>query len=45
MLIKYIQREIDLSERNCKRLIDICDGNYGRILLEIDKIRRYVDAE
>lgn len=41
VLIKYIQREIDLSERNCRRLIDICDGNYGRILLEIDKIRCY----
>lgn len=42
VLIKYIQREINLSERNCRRLIDICDGNYGRILLEIDKIKSYV---
>lgn len=41
VLIKYIQREINLSERNCRRLIDICDGNYGRILLEIDKIKHY----
>lgn len=41
VLIKYIQREINLSERSCRRLIDICDGNYGRILLEIDKIRCY----
>ena len=42
VLIKYIQREINLSERNCRRLIDICDGNYGRILLEIDKIKNYM---
>ena len=45
MLITYIQRKIDLSERNCKRLIDICERDYGRILLEIDKIRRYVSTD
>lgn len=44
VLTKYIQKEIDLSPANCKKLIDICESDYGRILLEIDKIRRYVDA-
>lgn len=41
MLKKYIQKEIKLSERNIERLIDICESDYGRILLEIDKINRY----
>lgn len=44
VLIKYIQKEIDLSPANCKKLIDVCESDYGRILLEIDKIKRYCDA-
>lgn len=44
MLKKYIQREIDLSDVNCEKLIEICNSDYGRILLEIDKIRRYADV-
>lgn len=44
ILIKYIQKEINLSTVNCKKLIEVCEGSYGSILLEIDKIRRYVDA-
>ena len=43
MLKKYILKEIKLSERNIERLIDICEHDYGRILLEIDKIKRYVN--
>ena len=41
MLYKYIQKEIKLSKANTERLIDICEADYGRILLEIDKIKRY----
>lgn len=44
VLKKYILKEIKLSERNIERLIDICEHDYGRILLEIDKIKRYVDG-
>ena len=44
MLKKYILKEIKLSERNIERLIDVCEHDFGRILLEIDKIKRYVDA-
>lgn len=40
VLIKYIQREIDLSEKECSKLIELCENNYGRILLEIDKLKR-----
>ena len=38
MLYKYIQKELKLSKRNTERLIDICESDYGRILLEIDKL-------
>ena len=41
MLIKYIQKDIPLSEKNCKKLIEVCESDYGRILLEIDKIKRF----
>ena len=45
MLKKYILKEIKLSESNIQRLIDICEHDYGRILLEIDKIKRYVNGK
>ena len=43
-LIKYIKKEIDLSDKNCKKLIEVCEGNYGRCLLEIDKIKSYAQG-
>lgn len=39
-LKKYIKREVNLSDNNCQRLIEVCEHDYGRILLEIDKIRQ-----
>lgn len=44
VLTKYIQREIPLSEKCCQTLIDICENDYGRILLEVDKIKQYAKA-
>lgn len=44
ILVKYIQKEIDLSEENCKKLIEICESDYSRILLEIDKIKQYSEG-
>lgn len=44
VLTKYIQKEIDLSDKNCQRLITICGGDYSRILLEIAKIKSYYSA-
>lgn len=41
ILKKYIQKEIALSDKSCDKLIEVCEGNYGRILLEIDKIKQY----
>lgn len=45
MLKKYVLKEIKLSESNIQRLIDICEHDYGRILLEIDKIKRYANGD
>ena len=42
LLVKYIKKELpDLSNEGCEVLIDICESSYGRILLEIDKIKQY----
>lgn len=41
ILKKYIKQKIDLSDKNIDRLIEVCEQDYGRILLEIDKIKRY----
>ena len=41
VLARYVKREIALSDRNIERLIELCENNYGRCLLEIDKIRCY----
>ena len=41
MLIKYIQRELPLSEQKCRQLITVCESDYGRILLELNKIKHY----
>lgn len=38
-LKKYIKREVNLSDDNCQRLIEFCEHDYGRCLLEIDKIK------
>lgn len=44
-LKKYIKREVNLSDENCQRLIEVCEHDYGRILLEIDKISRMVTVQ
>lgn len=41
ILQKYLQKEIKLSDRNCEKLMEICEYDYGRCLLEIDKIKHY----
>lgn len=42
ILRKYIQKEIDLSDKNADKLAEVCEQDYGRCLLEIDKIKQYV---
>jgi len=41
VLRKYIQKEIALSDANADKLAEICENDYGRCLLEIDKINQY----
>lgn len=39
---RYIQKEINLSDKNCDKLIELCENNYGAVLLQVDKIKNYV---
>ena len=41
ILTKYIKKEVSLSDKNCEELIKICENDYSRILLEIEKIKNY----
>ena len=42
VLHMYVSRILsDLNEENISKLIDYCDNDYGRILLECDKINQY----
>ena len=44
ILVKYIQKEITLSNDAYNKLIEVCESDYSRILLEVDKIKRYAEA-
>lgn len=44
VLVKYMQKEIQLADFSYKELIEMCESDYSRILLEIDKIKRYSEA-
>ena len=42
VLQQYIYRDLpDLCEKNASKLISYCNNDYGRILLEVDKIKQY----
>lgn len=42
VLQQYIKRDLpDLSDENVSKLISYCSNDYGRILLEVDKIKQY----
>ena len=45
VLVKYVQKEINLTEHNTRHLIQICENDYSRILLEIDKIKHLAHNE
>ena len=44
VLKKYVKKEINLSDKNCQTLMEVCENDYGRCLLEIDKIKRFVEG-
>lgn len=41
ILMKYIKKELPLNDNSCLKLIDICESDYNRILLELDKVYWY----
>ena len=44
VLINYIHQKLpDLSEENASKLITWCNYDYGRILMEIDKIHQWIN--
>ena len=43
ILSKYVHRKIELSERNTRMLIDVCENDLSRIYLEIDKVISYAE--
>lgn len=44
ILTQYIQKAIPLDNKNCQKLIEICNNSYNQILLEIDKIKNVDDS-
>ncbi len=45
VLQQYIQRDLsNLSDENVSKLISYCNNDYGRILLEIDKVKQYMNS-
>ena len=45
ILCNYIKKELtDFTDDNCEMLCGLCSNDYGRILLEIDKVIHYRDA-
>lgn len=45
VLQTYIYKDLpDLSEKNSSKLVEYCNYDYGRILMEIDKIKHYYDV-
>ena len=45
VLYKYVQRVCSLSDDNTYELIDICENDYSKILLEADKVITYARAQ
>ena len=43
VLTKHIREHSELSQNACKMLIEVCDYDYNRILLELGKIEAYVE--
>lgn len=43
VLRKYLQKEISLSDESLDELMSVCEYDYGRCLLEIDKIKCYAN--
>lgn len=45
VLTKYIKKEINITDSCCQYLCDITHNDYGRILLEVDKVKNYAQIK
>lgn len=45
VLKKYVTRQLPLNDTNCTKLIQLCEYDYGRCLLETDKVKQYMDNQ
>lgn len=44
VLMQYIKKDLPaLNDDNCNKLINICNSSYNQILLEIDKVKMYMN--
>lgn len=44
VLVGYVSSELQMSDKNIRRLVQMCERDYSRILLECDKINQYSKA-
>lgn len=44
ILTKYIQKEVTLTDKSYTHLIEVCESDYSRILLEVDKVKRFAKS-
>lgn len=44
ILSVYLRRMIDLTDTEIEKLIEVCDSDYSRLCLEVDKIKQYTDS-
>jgi DNA polymerase III delta subunit len=44
ILVKYIQKEVCLTDESYNKLMEVCEYDYSRILLEVDKIKKYAES-
>lgn len=45
VLLKYAKKETGLCDQNAKQLVEMSDNDYGRLMLECDKIRTLAKAD
>lgn len=45
ILKKHIKKRLNLNDANCEKLIEVCENDYGRIMLEVDKVKMFMSAD
>lgn len=45
ILKKHIKKRLNLNDANCEKLIEVCENDYGRIMLEVDKVKTFMSAD